>query len=168
MDPKPGTAPTPVSLPKLLAMFFSPLALRHLLETPPPSGDVLETTGVRYRNSLFLFRHLDDYVNRSGAVAAGCFFAFPILAALPPVAPLGIAVTALMLIAVVHAVALGVYRQVLSDRIDRYAGILGVQRPDRREEPVEFPVQDLEGNDPPLRATRKLPLRKRRTVRPPR
>lgn len=154
MDPNPSTAPTHVSLLKLLAMFFSPLALRHVLEKPPPSHDILETTGVRYRNSLFLFRYVDAYVNRSGGVAVGCFFALPILAALPPVAPLGIAVTALMLVAVLHAVALGFYRQILNDRIDRYADILGVQRPASRDESAEFPPPDAAAREARRRGQR--------------
>jgi hypothetical protein len=162
MDREHTTAPRQVSLLRLVGMFFSPLALRPLLEPPPRSGDRREAVAVRYRNSRLLHRHLDAQIHRSAAVVLGCFFLQPVFSLLLPSALLYLALMVLMLAATLHAVVLGFYRQVLARRIDRCAGILGLERPDDREEPQEFPRDDAGGSGPGLKPTRKLPLRRRR------
>ena len=142
MAPEPADSTRPSSLLRLVGLFFSPLGLRRNLESPPSSGDPLETAGVRYRNSVFLLPHMGRYVNRSAAVVLGCFFAQPLLAVTGAPTPLMLAWAALLLIAVVHAAVLGFYRQVLIQRADRCAAVLGIERPDDRDPPAEFPPPD--------------------------
>jgi hypothetical protein len=138
MDTARNTSVKDVSLPKLLAMFFSPFAMFDRLETPQPQSDKLEVAGVRYRNSLFLFTCIDKHINRSAAVVAICFFSQGLFAVLQ-IGLFYLTTCVILLVATIHAAVLGIYRQVLNERVSKYAKIIDVERPKDRDEPEAFP-----------------------------
>jgi hypothetical protein len=133
-----------LSLTRLLAMLFSPLAMRHMLEEVPDTPDRVEVAKVRYRNSLLLFEHIDRHITRSAIVIAACFFLQGLLSLVAQNQMLFVIVSELILAATVHAACLGIYRQVLHERVVKYAGIAGLARPAGRDPVEEFPRPDSE------------------------
>lgn len=132
-------------------MLFSPLAMRHLLEEVPETADRVAMARVRYRNSLLLFEHVDRHITRSAMVIAASFFLQGLLSLVVLHRTLFVVVSVLILIATVHVACLGIYRQVLNDRISRYALIAGLERPSSRDPVEEFPRTESDDNAPPER-----------------
>ncbi len=127
------------SLPRLVALFLSPFALWSYQEKVASGLDEKEAAGVHYRNNLFIFSRIDEYIGRWACVIWGCFVVLALLTFAVQSAYVYLAVSAVMIGAIVHVAILGIYRHVLNDRIDRYANIIGVERPKARDEPKEFP-----------------------------
>lgn len=127
------------SLPRLVALFISPFALWGYLEKVGKNLSAEEAAGVHYRNSLFLFTHVDKYIDRWSKVVWGGFIGIFLLTFAVPSAFVYLVVSGVMMAAILHVAVIGVYRQTLNDRIDKYSKILGVERPRARDKTKSFP-----------------------------
>jgi hypothetical protein len=139
MDPKTNTLLNDVSFFRLVAMFLTPFAVKLTLEKVTPSHNKIQAAGIHYRNNLLRFSHMDEYIDRSASVVAGCFVALALLTFALPNATLYLAVSTVMMLSIFHLGVLGLYRHVLTDRVEKYAKIIGIKPPKVRDEPKEFP-----------------------------
>jgi hypothetical protein len=101
------------SMMRLLAMYFSPLALPHL--TPDKHASWKERQRIHRLNMLHVRPFMRRYIFRSGQLVLGCFFASLLFAALLPIPLLAIAASLGIILAVIHTAILIFIQQSAND-----------------------------------------------------
>lgn len=101
------------SMIRLLAMYFSPFALPHLI--PDKHANWKERQRIHRINMLHVRPFMRRYIFRSGQLVVGCFFASLLFATLLPIPLLAIAASLGIILAVIHTAILIFLQQLAND-----------------------------------------------------